>query len=172
MEGAVCWSHPNPRIDDLRPMRSHHDRIQVQLGDLEQVLDHDADAEDHLDQRRYVGRFGSAVAGQQRIGLELADHLVRVARRKRRESHRHILDQLHQNATGATGDDGTELPIVYDAHDHFPPRAGHPLHEKVGNGVVPRATRRGVRPTVCSQIEELVPERDLNSSALGPIPGS
>ena len=59
----------------VAPPGVHHDGVQVELGDLREVLDERPDAENGVGERSHVVRGAASVPGQQGIGLELAQHL-------------------------------------------------------------------------------------------------
>jgi hypothetical protein len=122
----------NPRIQHTSSRRQYLDRIQIELVDFRTLGQKGRYAEDHVSQGFFIYRRCTAIPPQEADTLELIDHVDRVLGRNRMQSEDGILEDIDQDATGATGNEWPKRRIVHGADKHLDTARDHPLDEEAG----------------------------------------
>ena len=73
-----CVGHAHPGVDREAAVGKRQHRIEVELGDLGQVLGEEREAKEEVDERGLVGRRRASEAGDEPAGLAGADELFGV----------------------------------------------------------------------------------------------
>src|SRR5690606_18637227 len=116
-----------------RALRGDDDRVQVQLGDLRQVLQQAADAGHLPGQRLHVGGRGAAVAVQQGRAAQLADHLAGGGGVHGRHPEGAVGQQVGRHPAHADHDQRPEHRVGDAADDDLHSGGEHALHDGAGH---------------------------------------
>src|SRR5215207_4109644 len=120
----------NAGVDRNAAVRLRDHRVQVQLGDLGQILGEAGKPVEKADEGSHVGRRCSAEAAHKTSGLASENELFRVDVRDRREPEGGVADQLREDSARAEGNEGTENRVLDDAREQLGASAHHRLYEQ------------------------------------------
>ena len=120
---------PDPRVDDDGAVGQADHRVEVELGELGEVVGELREPVQHVGERGGVGGRGAAEPGDEPPGLARGDELVGVDVGQRRQPEVGVADQLGEHAAGAEGDERAEDGILGDAREELDAALDHRLDD-------------------------------------------
>src|SRR5215213_10009125 len=112
-------SDADARVDGDATVRTDEDRVEIELGDLRQVVAELREAEDGVDDGLRVGRGLAAVAGDELRGLAGEHELASVLVGERGDPDARVADQLGEDAARPERDERPEERILDDAREEL-----------------------------------------------------
>ena len=154
------------RVDRDRAAVDDDQRVDVDRDDVGLGVGERAQAEDRRDERVAVDRGLAAERPEQRLGLQLVDHLVRVDPFERHEPEAHVRDRLGQDPAEADHHAATELRVGVHAGDQLAGPAHHRRDEQLDRRRPP-GSRRPSSASAASRDRTLVAQVEAHQAALG-----
>ena len=112
-----------------RSRRGGDHRVEVELGDLRQLLAEHRESVEEVDERGRVGGRGPRKPPTRRPALPPSDQLLRVDVRERCDAEVRLADQLGEHAAGPEGHERSEDRILDDSCEQLRAAADHGLDD-------------------------------------------
>ncbi len=165
----VCWLlfvYFDAGIRNGQPLGEEEDRIQVQLLDFRVAIQQLGEISQECGQGLQVQGPASAETVQERVSLDLPEHLRCLGGVNRGDTEGDILEQLDEDAAQPEHYRRAELDVAQAAHDQFGPvlelrQQQHPFDDSLGaegaNGGLHRPV--GLTDSLCVEERDAHPAR-------------
>jgi hypothetical protein len=128
--------HEDAHVDRGGAVRAGEHRVEVDLGELREVVDEVGQPTDDLRDRLLVDRLRTAYALEHLVRGDAVDHRARVGGRGRRQPEGHVLEHLDEHAAETERDDLAEGRVGDRPDDdllHVRAGVEHLLHLDTGD---------------------------------------
>ena len=127
-------------VENEGPRGRQDNRVEVQLGELWNLIRDDPNQFDEAYERPPVDRVGTSVPAEQWGGAECLEHRLDYIGSEWWNGKRAVVEEIGCNTAEPHHDEGTEVRIGDDADDRFDPAGHHGLDDSATH----RSPRRAV----------------------------